>query len=203
MKKLLFLIILTSFINSHGQQIVTLDNIKIQIKKVKIVANSNAFRILKLNDNRLNKLLIKTKISSIDSTKTNLSGFSLLDTVNKIRYRLADYKGYNGFIGSPEINPYVKTAILNKKGRKYLNAPDYNTSMEDLFEIYNINGFVNFELKINFGNKKNPKTSIVYFGESRYKDFTAELFFPILKEFENYVLVLYYKDERISEIKIN
>jgi hypothetical protein len=43
--------------------------------------------------------MIKTKIESEKNNKTKLSAFSLIDKKNKIRYRLADYKGYTGFIG--------------------------------------------------------------------------------------------------------
>jgi hypothetical protein len=43
--------------------------------------------------------MIKTKIESEKYNKTKLSAFSLIDTKKKIRYRLADYKGYTGFIG--------------------------------------------------------------------------------------------------------
>ena len=115
---------------------------------------------------------------------------------------MGDYKGYNSFIGGPEINPYVKTKVVNKKGRRYLNSPPYSESMKDYFNLYNQKGYHNFELSINFGSDKNPKISKIYFGETKYKNFTAELFFPIIKIFKNSVHILCYKNEKIGEINL-
>ena len=133
-------------------------------------------RQLKVTSDKLQKIMIKSKINSTADNRTKLSAFSLLDTKNKIRYRLADYKGYTGFIGYPELIPFLKTNCLTKNGYPLLDAPPYNPSEKRLFYDYDVNGYMNLELPINFGTEK-IKKSILYFGETSYKNFTAELFF--------------------------
>jgi hypothetical protein len=146
--------------------------------------------------------MIKAKILSEPNNRTKLSAFSLLDTVNKIRYRLADYKGYRGIIGAPELIPFLKTRLLNKKGKDYFGAPRLIESEIDYFDLFDKDGYTNFELPVNFGTKKNPKISVVYFGETEYRKFTAELFFAIIKIHKYSDFELYYKDERVTGIKL-
>lgn len=201
MTKLSLLLLLILSINSNAQTI-TKDGIKIEIKKAKLVDNVSVvgIRQLRVTSDKLRKVMIKTKISSNPNNKTKLSAFSLLDTKNKIRYRLADYKGYAGFIGYPELNPYRKTELFDEKEMPLKYGPPFDKSEKDYFNDYDLEGFTNFELKINFGTKKNPKLSVVYFGETSYKKFTAELFFAILVENSNLNYELYYKDEKIEDI---
>lgn len=56
-------------------------------------------------------------------------------------------------------------------------------------------------MKVNFGTTEKPKLSIVYFGQTSYEKFTAELYFTILIEKKNSDYELYYKNEKISDIK--
>ena len=99
LKKFSYFILLTTSLNLFGQT-ATKDAIKIDIVKAKLVDNSSVFGIrqLKVTSDALKKVMIKTKIETTEDNKTKLSAFYLLDTKNKIRYRLADYKGYAGFI---------------------------------------------------------------------------------------------------------
>jgi hypothetical protein len=201
MKRILLLIFLTTSICFSQSNIK--DGIQISIKKAKLVDNVSVFGIrqLKITSDKLRKVMIKTKIKSKPDNKTKLSAFSLLDRKNKIRYRLAVYKGYTGFIGFPELIPFRKTELYDKKDKPIQYGPPYDKSEKDYFNDYDIGGYKNFEIPINFGTKKNPKLSVVYFGETSYKKFTAELFFALLVENIDLDYELYYADEKISDIK--
>jgi hypothetical protein len=202
--KLLTLCCFCIFTNSFSQTTTTKDNIQIEIVKSKLVDNESVFGIrqLKVTNEKLRKVMIKSKIKST-TDKTKLSAFYLLDVKNKIRYRLADYKGYTGFIGYPELIPYRKERFFDEKGNEIKGEgwPIYNESVKDYFKDYDIEGYSNFEMKINFGSAKKPKLSVVYFGETSYEKFTAELFFAIIVEHKAADYELYYKDEKISDIK--
>lgn len=206
LKKISLLVFLTINLNLFGQT-ATKDAIKIDIVKAKLVDNSSVFGIrqLKVTSDALKKVMIKTKIETSDDNKTKLSAFYLLDTKNKIRYRLADYKGYAGFIGSPELIPYRKSKIYNDKGEEVDIIgnwlPRYDTSVKDYFSDYDKEGYRNFELNINFHTSENPRVSVIYFGETEYTKFTAELFFAVLVENTASDYELYYKDEKISDIQ--
>jgi hypothetical protein len=201
MKKLILLIFL--ILNLAHSQTITKDEIQISIKKSKLVDNVSVvgIRQLKVTSNKLRKVMIMTKIKSNSYNKTKLSAFSLLDTKNKIRYRLADYKGYTGVIGFPELIPFRKTELYDKKDRPIKNVPAFDKWEKDYFNDFDMNSYINFEMPINFGTKKNPKLSIVYFGETNYKKFTAELYFAILVQNTKLDYELYYKDEKIADIK--
>ncbi|UPT71239.1 MAG: hypothetical protein M0D53_02185 [Flavobacterium sp. JAD_PAG50586_2] len=180
LKNAFLLFLLSLSLNSIAQVTTTKEKLKIELKKAKLVNNVSVIGIreLKVTDDRFRKVLIKTKITAPTDNKTKLSAFSLLDTKNKIRYRLADYKGYMAFIGEPELIPFRKEKIFNEKGKE-INSywlPEYNESQKDYFYDYNIDGYTNLEVKINFGTNQKPKESIVYFGQTEYDDFTAELF---------------------------
>ncbi|WP_298321352.1 hypothetical protein [uncultured Aquimarina sp.] len=203
MKKIYLLLLLTYSVFNYSQTI-TKDEIQISIKKAKLVDNVSliGIRQLKVTSDKLRKVMIKTKIKSKPKNKTKLSAFSLLDIKNKIRYRLADYKGYTGVIGYPELIPYRKTELFNKKGKPIqYGIPPFDKTEKDFFNDYDKKGFVNFEVPINFGTAKNPKMSVLYFGETSYKKFTAELFFAILVENTDLNYELYYKDEKVADIK--
>ena len=58
-------------------------------------------------------------------------------------------------------------------------------------------------MKINFGTSENPKLSILYFGETSYERFTAELFFAIRVDNKDSNYELYYKNEKVSDITFN
>lgn len=201
MKSILLLtFLLTSICYSQSK---TKDGMEMVIKNSKLVDNVSfvGIRQLKVKSNQLRKVMIKTKIKSTPNNKTKLSAFSLIDTKNKIRYRLADYKGYTGIIGYPELIPFRKTEIYDKKGNPIQYGPPIDTSEKDYFNEYDMEGYTNLEVPVNFGNLEHPKLSILYFGETSYKRFTAELFFTILVENINLEYELYYKDEKIGDVK--
>jgi hypothetical protein len=203
-KKIILLITINISISLYAQ-FTTKEETKIEILKSKLVDNVSVFGIrqLKVTSDDLRKVMIKTKIESKIDNKTKLSAFSLLDTKNKIRYRLADYKGYAGIIGYPELIPFRKDKIYKENGEEingYL-LPPYDPSEKDYFNLFDIEGYKNFEMKINFGTTEKPKLSTLYFGETTYKKFTAELFFAILVVNKDSDYELYYKDEKVSDIQ--
>lgn len=197
MKKILLLIFLITSIG-HSQS-----NYQISIKKSKLVDNVSmvGIRQLEVKSDKLRKAMIKTKIKSDPANKIKLSAFSLLDTKNKIRYRLADYKGYKGIVGFPELIPYRKTELYDKKGKPIQYGPPFDESEKDYFYDYDIEGYTNFEIPVNFGTARNPKTSILYFGETSYEKFTAELYFALLVQYTDLDYELYYQDQKIADIK--
>lgn len=205
LKKILLLTLLNISLNLFAQVITTKEKIEIEIKKAKLVDNVSVFGIrqLKVTSDDLKKVMIKTKIKSGFLNKTKLSAFSLLDTKNKIRYRLADYKGYSGVIGEPELIPFRKDKIYDEKGKEIKGnwLPPYSNSENDYFNEYDKEGYENLEMKINFGTTEKPKLSIVYFGVTNYEKFTAELYFAILIQNIDSHYELYYKDEKVSEIE--
>jgi hypothetical protein len=205
LQKILLLTLLNMGLNLFAQVITTKEKIEIEIKKSKLVDNVSVFGIrqLKVTSDDLRKVMIKTKIKSGFLNKTKLSAFSLLDTKNKIRYRLADYKGYSGVIGEPELIPFRKDKIYDEKGKEIKGnwLPPYSNSENDYFNEYDKEGYKNLEMKINFGTTEKPKLSIVYFGVTSYEKFTAELYFAILVQNIDSHYELYYKDEKVSEIK--
>lgn len=207
LKKLIILILLCINNNVFAQLTNTSDKISIEIVKSKLVDNVSVFGIrqLAVKSSDLRKVMIKTKIKSTEENKTKLSAFSLLDTNNKIRYRLADYKGYTGIIGEPELIPFRKNRLHKDNGKEIDSywLPEYNESEKDYFNDFDKEGYTNFELKINFGTTENPKLSILYFGETSYERFTAELFFAIIADNKDSNYELYYKNEKISDIKFN
>lgn len=203
-KKIILLITINISFSLYAQ-FTTKEETKIEILKSKLVDNVSVFGIrqLKVTSDDLRKVMIKTKIESKIDNKTKLSAFSLLDTKNKIRYRLADYKGYAGIIGYPELIPFRKDKIYKENGEEingYL-LPPYDPSEKDYFNLFDIEGYKNFEMKINFGTTEKPKLSTLYFGETTYKKFTAELFFAILVVNKDSDYELYYKDEKVSDIQ--
>ena len=205
--KYIALFLLAINLGLTAQVTTTSENLRIETVKAKLVDNVSVFGIrqLKVTSDDLRKVMVKAKIKSSSDNKAKLSAFSLLDTKNKIRYRLADYKGYTGFIGEPELIPFRKTRLYNDKGKELDGywLPDYDESEKDYFDDYNIDGYKNLEININFGTSEKPNPSIVYFGETDYDDFTAELYFAILIENKDSDYELYYKDEKISDIKFD
>jgi hypothetical protein len=203
-KRIILLVLFAMTLNALGQT-KTKEDIKIKIVKAKLADNVSVFGIrqLRVTDNDLRKVLVKTKIESTTENKAKLSGFSLLDTTQKFRYRLADYKGYTGFVGFPELIPFRKDKIFNDKGKE-INGngwPSYDENENDYFNKFDIEGYRNVEVPINFGSASNPKLSIVYFGETDYKNFTAELFFTIYEVNADSNYELYYNDQKVGDIK--
>ncbi|WJJ96585.1 hypothetical protein [Algibacter luteus] len=204
MRQTIFNLITLLFSSILFSQVTTNDNFQIKFQKARQVDNSSIMQSsqLKIKSSDLIKTMVKIKIKSKEKDRLNLSAFSLRDINNKIRYRLADYKGYAGVVGFPEYVPYLKTKLFDKKGKELRNVPEFDPEQKDLFNDFNVEDYQNFEVPVNFGNEQYPNLSIVYFGTTTYKNFTAELFFGILVENKDADYVLYYKNEKISKIEL-
>ncbi|HET8810078.1 MAG TPA: hypothetical protein VFM65_07430 [Flavobacteriaceae bacterium] len=206
MKKIFLLSFLISFA-INGQEIVTNDSLQITFKRSKEAAKFfNANQSNKVKGDELKKILIRCKIKSLNDKPVDINAFSLIDTKNKVRYRIADYMGYKGFsIGiPPESNKLLKTQLLNKRGKPWPDVPKYDPSVPDSFEAYNFDGYQNIEIPTNFSiNKNKPKISVVYYGPTTLRRFTSDMFFVILNELQNPKLEFYYKHEKIADIEID
>ncbi|GAB2772550.1 hypothetical protein [Salinimicrobium soli] len=199
MKNSIPLLFLLLSLTAFSQSFTTKDNIEIEIKKSRTALNNSPFQasLLKVKGEDFQKVLVRTRIKSDKNNKTQLSGFSLVDPQNQIRYRLADYKGYNGIIGAPEFIPFRKTQFFNKSGRPASLHVPFDIEEKDLFEEYNMPGYTNFEVPINFGK---DRLSVVYFGQTDLKKLTAELFFTIPQKYLGLPYHLYYRDEKVAEV---
>jgi hypothetical protein len=197
-----FLFLLSTQI-SFSQNKIIVDSINIEMTKAKEPSGfSNAMlRTVSFDETKLKFIMVKCQIKSIGKNRAEISAFSLLDTVNKVRYRVGDYLGYAGIIGSPEVNHYRKEKTLdNKKYSYYL--PKYDSSVVDVFDQFSRKEYLDFGIPIEFGTNKNPDKSLVYFGKTAYKNFKAELFFITMRELKNSVFELYYKNSKVGTFQI-
>ena len=201
MKTGLTFLLLFYFIFSFSQKKI-IENFEIEIDKAKEPSSfSNALlRSVKFDEAKLKFIMVKCKIKSLDKDFAEISAFSLLDTVNKVRYRVGDYLGYASIVGFPEVNPYRKSESNDKKYT--YNSPKYDSNEIDQFDKFNFEGYKNFEIPIEFGSEKKPDQSVIYFGKTAYKNFKAEMFFITLREMKDAVFELYYKNNKISSFQI-
>ena len=139
-----------------AQNTLIIDSLKITLTKTKKVSNKfNTRSSVKFKGKEFQKILIRCKIESLNKKEVDLNAFSLIDTINKLRYRLSDYLGYKGFsfsAGNSEM--LLKTELKDKKGKPYIGIPKYKPEIKDCFEDYNIKGYRNIDYAINFGINK-------------------------------------------------
>ena len=202
MKAFIFSLLFITFHNSFAQKI-TVDDIEIGIEKAKEPSgfSNQLLRSVKFDETKLKFIMVKCKIKSTAKNYAEISAFSLLDTVNKVRYRVGDYLGYAAIIGSPEVNPYRKDKPINSKKYSYY-LPQYDSNVIDIFDEFSFKGYTDFGVPIEFGSEKNPDKSIIFFGQTTYKNFRAELFFITLRELKNSVFELYYKNSKVGTFQI-
>lgn len=203
MQRIIFISLLCAVFGVHSQT-TTKEGVLFQIKKTKPVDKQGLFRFsqVKITNNDFSKVLIKVKIKANPENKAKLSSLSLLDIKNKIRYRLSDFVGYACPVGCLAYSPaYRKSEIMDKKGKPITYGPPIDKSVKDYFYDYDMDGFSNMEIPINFGKKDNPKLSIVYFGEASSKNLIGELYFGIPTKNLKSDYELYYKDEKVADIK--
>ena len=187
-----------------SQNKIIVDSISIEMEKAKEPSGfSNVMlRSVRFDETKLKFIMVKCQIKSIGKNRAEISAFSLLDTANKVRYRVGDYVGYAGIIGSPEVNSYRKEKPINSKKYSY-HLPQYDSSVADVFDQFSLEQYNDFGVPIEFGSEKNPDKSLVYFGKTTYKNFRAELFFIIMRELKNSVFELYYKNSKVGTFQID
>lgn len=202
MKYRFSLFLLLAFSISIYAQKKVVNGIEIEILKAKEPSEFSTLMLrgIKFDQSQYKYIMVKCKVKSIEENHARISAFALLDTVNKIRYRLGDYLGYGGMVGNPERNYFRKTKSENKDYSS--NLPQYKSTEIDQFDKFNIAGYTNSEIPVEFGTKKNPDSSIVYFGQTAYKNFKAELFFIIPLTLKVSTFSLYYRDVNVGTVKI-
>ncbi|MFB3387790.1 hypothetical protein [Flavobacterium sp. LAR06] len=197
------IIVLFLFLNltAYSQEKVV-DEIEIEILKTKEPSSFSTLllRGIKFDQTKYKYIMVKCRVKSLNLNHAKISAFSLVDNENKLRYRLGDYLGYAAVVGNPERNYFRKTKSKDKNYGP--NLPQYNPSEIDQFDKFNLKGYLNVEIPVEFGTTKNPDSSIVFFGRTAYKNFKAELFFIVPKELNVSTFDLYYKDTQIGIAKI-
>ncbi len=179
----------------------------IEFKKAREVSTSfNLNSTTRSRDDRLAKIMVKCKVKALDKKPVDSNGFSLVDTVNKLRYRFVEYGGYlpiTIFVPNERTNRVLKEKILNENGEEYKSIPDYDPDVYDSFEDYSISGYKNVEIPINFGNKRNPRKSVTYYTPTPFKKFTATMYFLVIMDQKEPNFELYYHDQKIDNFEID
>ncbi|MEP1489477.1 MAG: hypothetical protein ABJU54_02900 [Gilvibacter sp.] len=205
-KTLLFLIILISQL-IFSQKIALSDNQNLEIKKIRNIKSDSK--------KKTKVIIIQCVITSLNNTPVDINAFSLLDTENKVRYRLLRYYSWKGKssigFGHSSVS-YLKDEILDKKGKPFKLLPKYDPSIKDSFEDYSFDGYKNCEIPLDFGSNKRHSVnelfsskrrlvSVIYFPESKWKKFFSSLQFPVVIKDKEPKLEFYYKKKMISKIK--
>ncbi len=200
---LLHFFVLLTFQISYSQNKIIVDSLSIEMEKAKEPSgfSNSMLRSVRFDQAKLKFIMVKCQIKSKGEYRTEISAFSLLDTVNKVRYRVADYLGYASIIGFPEVNPYRKDKPQDSKKYSYI-LPQYNSDVIDVFDQFTMKDYKDFGVPIEFGTEKNSDKSLIYFGKTTYKNFRAELFFITLKELKNSIYALYYKNSKVGIFQI-
>ncbi|WP_228236126.1 hypothetical protein [Allomuricauda sp. M10] len=124
---LVFLALILAGIFGVQAQVSVLDNLSIEVLKAKGVSrNFNVRSLNTSNTKELTKVLTRCQIESLDEGPVDVNAFSLLDTRNKIRYKMGDFKAYRAVGGQSKM--MLNEEILNEKGKPYGDLPDYDPS---------------------------------------------------------------------------
>lgn len=209
MKKNYFIVLavcLLFSLNYCHAQTVQVDNFKITIKKVKkISASWNINSSTRLHDDRISKLFIVFKVKSDnDDLVVDSNAFSLVDTANKLRYRTIEYRAWNGLYSSANMNneQILKTEIMKKNGKPYVNLPKYDPSVKDNFVNYSIEGYQDISFPIRFGTKRKPLKSVIYFPPVKSKNFRGRIYFLYVSNQKKAHLEFYYKNTKIADVDV-
>ncbi|GAA3560498.1 hypothetical protein GCM10022395_09100 [Snuella lapsa] len=199
-------------------QTVNLDSIHtLEIKKIEI-NNGLRTRVNRSSKKENDKIIsIKCIIRSNDKDSIDINAFSLIDTENKVRYRLSDYQAHKGrsVIGFGHTHEsYLKSKLVDKKGKPYKLLPKYDPSKKDSFNTFKFEGYENCETRTYFGTnrrhsandlfeKQKRLISVVYYPHSKpkWEQFVCFLSFPCLNSDNQPKLELYYGNKFISKIR--
>ena len=210
MRNILFIIVLIISQVLFSQEKKLGDGQSIEIRKTKIEKGN----IKSSSDEKIKVLIVKFLITSSNKEPVDINAFSLLDIENKIRYRLIRYQSHKGksIAGFKHSNDsYLKTEILNDNGKPYKLLPKYDPTIKDSFDNYNMEGFINCEMPLDFGlnikysaselfSEKRHLKSVVYFPECKWDIFNGQFQFPVNMKRKKPILELYYKKKMISKI---
>src|SRR5690606_6549382 len=201
MNKILFILCCLSInpIISQESAIPKTRHPKIEIlksKKVSKTLNARAHTIIR--DKNAKRVMVRCKINPLDG-QIDINAFSLVDTKNKIRYRLSDVTAYYAF-GGPKINRYWKEKPINKKGKEIeVSFAEYNPLIRDTFLDYNFSDYKISETKFPFSSGQNISN---YYGkvESKRK-FTADFYFVLERDLlDEASYALYFGNEMLGSV---
>src|SRR5690554_1026705 len=214
MNKILLFLFLFQIQVLVSQEIIIKDSLSITFLKAKETSKKfNTRSHVKVKGNQSKRILTTCKVKALYGQPVDINAFSLIDTVNKMRYRINEYIGYQGvsIMGSGYTSKmYLKKNLKDRKGKPYKGIPKYDKSVTDSFEDFIFEGYTNIEVPINFGSKKSHSISpdnkediisTVYYSPTKMNQFTAEIYFIVHNSFPNSHLELYYGKELISEIE--
>lgn len=139
-------------------EVIIKDSLSITFLKTKKTSKKgNARSRVKVKGKESKRILTRCKIKALYNQPVDINAFSLLDTVNKLRYRINEYIGYKGFsmMGSGYTNKmYLKTEMLDKKGKPYVGIPKFDATITDSFADFVFEGYTNIEVPLNFGSNR-------------------------------------------------
>jgi hypothetical protein len=209
---------LASNVSSSYAQTITLgDSIRIKIKKIKVKRatgvqiNDSKRRIKK---SKQKELYVYCLIESLNGKKVKIDAFSLVDKTNKLRFRTSSFMGSKGksWVGTNfQSERYLKTEILNSKGKTYSAIPKYDPTKKDHFYDFNLEGYTNIETFLYFGRnnqqgftdmfkKTKHLRSVVYYSDAKYDTFLGRFYFPYEVD-ERIEYHLYYGKKSVTKIE--
>lgn len=202
MNKILLFLFLFQIQCLVSQEITIKDSLNIEFLKTKKTSKKfNTRSNVKVKGNEVKRILTRCKVKALYDQPVDINAFSLVDTINKLRYRINEYIGYQGvsIMGSGYTSKmYLKKRLVNKNGKPYKGIPKYDKSVTDSFNDFDFEGYNNIEVPINFGLK--DATSVVYYSPTKMNQFTAEIYFIVHNTFPETHLELYYGNQLISKI---
>lgn len=209
MKKIIatMVLVMTTFFVAQAQNLVV-DQLSIEVLKTNGVSRKFNVRSLNTsNSKNLTKVLTRCKIESLDKNPVDVNAFSLLDTVNKIRYKIGDFKAYRA-VGA-QSKMFLNEEILNEDGEPFKDLPKFDPNHQDSFYNYTFEEYSTMAVPIDFGTgggifSKNKKSRIlfVHYDYVDYKKFTAEIYFYLFKNLPKQpYFELYYGKNRVCRIE--
>ncbi|GGG51126.1 hypothetical protein [Bizionia arctica] len=215
MNKILVFLFLLPVQYVVSQEIIITDSLSIEFLKTKKTSKKfNTRSNVKVKGDQVKRILTRCKIKALYNQPVDINAFSLVDTINKMRYRINEYIGYQGvslFGAGYTSKMYLKENLKDKKGKPYKGIPKYDAKVKDSFEDYLFDGYTNLEVPIRFGTnrslaaefsgEKKEIFSTVYYSPTQMDQFTAEIYFIVHNTFTESHYELYYGKQLISEIE--
>lgn len=217
MNKIILLLFLFQIQNLVSQEVIIKDSLSIEFLKTKKTSkNFNTRSNVKVKGNQSKRILTRCKVKALYDQPVDINAFSLVDTINKMRYRINEYIGYQGvsIMGSGYTSKmYLKKNLKDRKGKPYKGIPKYDSKIKDSFEDFIFEGYTNIEVPLRFGTnrslaaefsgEKKEIISTVYYSPTQMDQFTAEIYFIVHNSFPETHLELYYGKQLISEVEID
>ncbi len=208
MRIIFLLSLIFCFQTLRSQTVVINDSLEIEFIKTKSISNSYLHSSVKMKKtSEAKRILVRCDLKSLVKKPVDINAFSLIDTENKFRYRIASYFGYkkgpslftHGDLG----RVYLKEEVLNKRGKQYKFLPQYDESMPDSFETFDFEDYTNVEIPMRYYNVVSGEViSVIYYSPSTKTNFRADLQFVVITNQKPPKLKLYYGNEFISDIEL-